>query len=85
VAFADCLRQEVAPHGIRVALIEPGAVDTPALSHLAGEGAGSIEELIPGVTPLDPSDVARAVRFVLEQPPNVNVFEVLLRPTNQLL
>jgi NADP-dependent 3-hydroxy acid dehydrogenase YdfG len=85
VAFADCLRQEVAPRGIRVSLIEPGAVDTPALQLLAGGDVGSVDDLILGVTPLDPADVARAVRFVLEQPPNVNVFEVLLRPTNQLL
>lgn len=80
VAFAECLRQEVAPRGIRVALIEPGAVDTPALDLL-----GDPDDLLPGVTPLDPSDVARAVRFVLEQPPHINVFEILLRPTSQLL
>jgi len=30
-------------------------------------------------------DVARAVRYVLEQPANVNVAEVVLRPTAQVL
>jgi NADP-dependent 3-hydroxy acid dehydrogenase YdfG len=80
VAFADCLRQEVAPLGIRVAVIEPGLVETP-LIHVYPEA----EDLVPGVTPLSPEDVARSVRFVLEQPRHCNVFEILLRPTSQLL
>lgn len=80
VAFADCLRQEVAAAGIRVSLIEPGVVETP-LIHVYPEAL----DLGPGVVPLDPMDVARAVRYVLEQPANVNVAEVVLRPTRQVL
>ena len=80
VAFADCLRQEVAPAGIRVALIEPGVVETP-LIHVYPDTL----DLLPGVVPLDPGDVAAAVRYVLEQPPNVNVAEVVVRPTGQVL
>jgi NADP-dependent 3-hydroxy acid dehydrogenase YdfG len=80
VAFADCLRQEVAPVGIRVSLVEPGLVETP-LIHVYPEA----NDLVPGVLPLDPDDIARAVRYVVEQPDNVNVFEVMLRPTGQLL
>jgi NADP-dependent 3-hydroxy acid dehydrogenase YdfG len=80
VAFADCLRPEVASAGIRVSLIEPGLVETP-LIHMYPES----NDLVLGVIALDPDDIARAVRYVLEQPYNVNVFEVLLRPTGQLL
>ena len=80
VAFAECLRQEVAATGIRVSLIEPGLVETP-LIHVYPEA----NDLVPGVIALDPDDIDRAVRYVLEQPDNVNVFEVLLRPTGQLL
>jgi NADP-dependent 3-hydroxy acid dehydrogenase YdfG len=80
VAFADCLRQEVAPLGIRVTIIEPGLVETP-LIHVYPE----VEDMLPGVVALDPADIARCIRFVLEQPPNVNVFEILVRPTSQLL
>jgi NADP-dependent 3-hydroxy acid dehydrogenase YdfG len=80
VAFADCLRQEVTGKGVRVSVIEPGLVETP-LIHV-WEGAADI---VPGVTPLDPTDVARAVRYVLDQPPNVEVFEVVLRPAGQVL
>ena len=80
VAFADCLRQEVAAAGIRVSLIEPGIVETP-LIHVYPDAL----DLGPGVVPLEPMDVARAVRYVLEQPANVNVAEVVLRPTAQVL
>jgi NADP-dependent 3-hydroxy acid dehydrogenase YdfG len=80
VAFADCLRQEVAAAGIRVSLIEPGIVETP-LIHVYPEAL----DLGPGVVPLEPIDVARAVRYVLEQPANVNVAEVVLRPRAQVL
>ncbi|HEX5499625.1 MAG TPA: SDR family oxidoreductase [Thermomicrobiales bacterium] len=80
VAFVECLRQEVAQSGIRVSLIEPGVVETP-LIHVYPDTL----DLLPGVTPLDPADVAAAVRYVLEQPPNVNVAEVVLRPTGQVL
>lgn len=80
VAFADCLRQEVASSGIRVSLIEPGLVETP-LIHVYPEA----DALVPGVRALDPDDIAGAVRYVLEQPGNVNVFEIVIRPTGQLL
>jgi NADP-dependent 3-hydroxy acid dehydrogenase YdfG len=80
VAFADCLRQEVAAAGIRVSLIEPGIVETP-LIHVYPDAL----DLGPGVVPLEPMDVARAVRYVLEQPANVNVAEVVLRPKAQVL
>jgi NADP-dependent 3-hydroxy acid dehydrogenase YdfG len=80
VAFAECLRQEVAPLGIRVAVIEPGMVETPFI-HIYPEA----DDLVPGVVPLDPADIARCIRFVLEQPPNMNIFEILVRPTAQLL
>jgi hypothetical protein len=43
------------------------------------EGVG---DLVPGITPLDSADGSRAVRFRLEQPPNLSVFEILPRPTN---
>ena len=80
VAFADCLRKEVAPAGIRVSLIEPGLVETP-LIHVYPEA----NHPVPGVIPLDPDAIARAVKYVVEQPDNVNVFEMMLRPTGQLL
>ena len=37
----------------------------------------------PMEVPLEPEDVARAVLYALEQPPHVNVNEILVRPTAQ--
>ena len=58
-------------HGIRVTLIEPGMVDTPFFDESPGDRA------------LDDDDIARAVLFALEQPPGVDVNEILIRPTSQ--
>ena len=74
-AIGEALRQELREmhqnHGIRVTLIEPGAVDTPFFEDRPGEWA------------LDGEDVARAVLFALEQPPKVDVNEILVRPARQ--
>jgi len=78
VAMGHCLRKELAPKGIRVTLIEPGLVQTEFVDL---EFAFS---LFPDATPLAPADVARTIRFVLEQPPNVAISEVGLHPVHQV-
>jgi len=67
------LRQMHENHGIRVTLIEPGMTDTPFFDDRPGDWA------------LDDDDIARAVMFALEQPPGVDVNEILIRPTRQPL
>lgn len=79
VAFVECLRQEVTPKGIKVTIIEPGLVDTPFIDNPMGQ---KIKKL---VTPLDPFDVANAVRFAFEQPENCTIYEISMRPLKQLL
>jgi NADP-dependent 3-hydroxy acid dehydrogenase YdfG len=69
-AMGEALRQEVNGTGIRVTLIEPGAVDTPFFDN-------------PGEGRLRAEDVARAVMFAVAQPPHVDVNEILVRPTAQ--
>jgi NADP-dependent 3-hydroxy acid dehydrogenase YdfG len=69
-AMGEALRQEVDGSGIRVTLIEPGMVDTPFFDNRP-ENA------------LTADDVARAVMFAIEQPPHVDVNEILVRPTTQ--
>jgi NADP-dependent 3-hydroxy acid dehydrogenase YdfG len=74
-AIGEALRQEIRQMhentAIRVTLIEPGMVDTPFFENRPGSWA------------LADEDIARAVMFALEQPPNVDVNEILIRPTNQ--
>jgi NADP-dependent 3-hydroxy acid dehydrogenase YdfG len=64
------LRAELADTDMRVTLIEPGAVDTPFFDSTPK-------------TALRDDDVARVVMFALEQPPEVEINEVFLRPTRQ--
>jgi NADP-dependent 3-hydroxy acid dehydrogenase YdfG len=63
------LRQLQDNDAIRVTLIEPGMVDTPFFDERPGERA------------LRDEDIARAVLYALEQPPGVDVSEILVRPT----
>jgi NADP-dependent 3-hydroxy acid dehydrogenase YdfG len=69
-AMGHSLRAEVADSGIRVTLIEPGAVDTPFFENVP-ESA------------LHADDVARSVMFALTQPPSVEINELLIRPARQ--
>jgi NADP-dependent 3-hydroxy acid dehydrogenase YdfG len=80
IAFAECLRQEVNDRGIRVTVIEPGLVETPLIHVWPGA-----LDMVPNVTPLDPSVIAGAIVFALQQPPDVDVAEIVLRPTSQAL
>jgi NADP-dependent 3-hydroxy acid dehydrogenase YdfG len=78
VGLGRALRKEVAGHGIRVTLIEPGIVDTPLVSETE-EGRRELA----AVEALRPQDVARAVAFALAQPPNVDIDELMLSPRGQ--
>jgi len=82
-AFSEALRQETAGSGIRVTLIEPGAVATELVGHNRPEVIEQLARRFAGVEPLRAEDVARAVVFALGQPPNVSVNEVLVRPSGQ--
>jgi NADP-dependent 3-hydroxy acid dehydrogenase YdfG len=69
-AMGHALRAELADTDIRVTLIEPGMVDTPFFDNRP-RGA------------LEADDVARAVMWALAQPQQVEVNEILVRPTRQ--
>jgi NADP-dependent 3-hydroxy acid dehydrogenase YdfG len=78
IGFGHSVRMEAGPYGIRVTLIEPGAVDTPLTRN-----APKVLPLIESIDPLLPVDVARAVVYAYQQPPHVVINEIALRPLNQ--
>jgi NADP-dependent 3-hydroxy acid dehydrogenase YdfG len=69
-AMGEGARQELNGTGVRVTLIEPGAVDTPFFQNQPK-------------TALQADDVARAVMYAVSQPPEVDVNEILIRATSQ--
>ena len=71
--IAQAVRNEMVGTGVRVTLIEPGVVDTPFWEAVPK----------PETPELHPEDVARAVMYAVNQPPHVDVNQVLIRPTGQ--
>ena len=83
-AFSESLRQEVTARGVRISLVEPGATETELRSHITQPAArAAAQQHTTGMRPLQAEDVARAIVYVVGQPPHVAVNEVLLRPTDQ--
>jgi NADP-dependent 3-hydroxy acid dehydrogenase YdfG len=82
-AFSESLRQEAVPLGVRVTLIEPGAVATELPMHNRPEILGEMAKRFEGVTPLAAEDIAGAVLYAIGQPPNVSIGEMLVRPAGQ--
>lgn len=74
-ALHEVLREELRGSGVRVSLVSPGPTDTPLWDPLDPDNR-------PGFTPraqmLRPEAVAEAIRWVLAQPPAVNVDELRL-------
>jgi len=82
-AFSESLRQEGVSLGVRVTLIEPGAVATELPGHNRPEILEQMAKRFQGVTPLAAEDIANAVLYAIGQPANVSVNEVLVRPRAQ--
>ncbi|HEV7188420.1 MAG TPA: SDR family NAD(P)-dependent oxidoreductase [Blastococcus sp.] len=83
-AFSESLRQEVTGRGVRISLVEPGAVATELTDHITQPAAKKAsKEMAANMTPLQAEDIARAITYVVSQPPHVAINEVLVRPTDQ--
>jgi NADP-dependent 3-hydroxy acid dehydrogenase YdfG len=82
-AFSESLRQEVTERRVRVALVEPGAVDTELTDHLRPEIR---EQLRSGIAsePLAADDIADGVVYIVTRPRRVGINELLIRPTEQV-
>lgn len=80
VGFHDALRKELGDEGIRVSVLEPGAVWTEF-------GENVSEALLTRCTELEAmksEDVAQALVFAFAQPANVLIQEILMRPVKQI-
>lgn len=80
--ISEGLRQEVKPYNIRTTIISPGAVATDLLDTItdpliAENMRKTYENAIPA------SSFASMVSFAMSQPPEVDINEILFRPTVQ--
>jgi NADP-dependent 3-hydroxy acid dehydrogenase YdfG len=80
-ALTEALRLELAKTNIGVSCVEPGLVQTDLHREWPVPPAQSLN--IP--RPLQPEDIARVVRFILEQPDHVRLPRILAVPSDQEL
>jgi NADP-dependent 3-hydroxy acid dehydrogenase YdfG len=82
-AIAEAFRREVASKKVRVTVIKPGVV----ISEFQGVAGYTQENFYKNVEKfaplLAPEDVARAITFVVSQPPHVHINDLMIRPTGQ--
>ena len=77
------MRLDLVSHGIRVAEVDPGAVETE-FSQVRFKGdERRAEKVYEGYQPLRAEDVADVIAFMATRPAHVNVADVLLLPAAQ--
>jgi len=82
-ALSESLRQEFAKRHLRVASLEPGAVETELFTHLREGVRPNVEQRFAGVTRLQADDIAEAILYIVTRPWRMAVNEMLIRPTEQ--
>src|SRR4051812_33174436 len=82
-ALSEGLRQEVKPYNIRTTVISPGAVATELPNSVSDpEAAGRTREFYAAAA-IPADSFARTVAFAMSQPDEVDINEILFRPTRQ--
>jgi NADP-dependent 3-hydroxy acid dehydrogenase YdfG len=79
--FSESLRKQVNKDGIKVTLIEPGAVDTDMQDFPTEEKLQKVESL----EMLTADDIAASVLYCLSQPQRCDVVNLKIRPHLQLI
>jgi NADP-dependent 3-hydroxy acid dehydrogenase YdfG len=84
-ALSEGLRQEVKPYNIRTTVISPGAVATELPNTITDAAVGErIKQFYANVA-IPADSFARVVAFAMSQPEDVDINEILFRPTQQEL
>ncbi len=84
-ALSEGLRQEVKPYNIRTTIISPGAVKTELLDHISEPDVQQANQEYVGQVGVPADSFARVVVFAISQPDELDINEVLFRPTSQEL
>ena len=78
-ALTEDLRMQAAGTGVRVCAFEPGLVET----HLQDHFPVHPKDMLNIKALVQPADIGRAIRFMLEQPDHVAIPRILVMPTDQ--
>jgi NADP-dependent 3-hydroxy acid dehydrogenase YdfG len=82
-AISEGLRKEVKPDNIRSTILSPGAVDTELPASTRAEGMAQAMQVFYERNAIPASSFARCVLFAIAQPDEVDINEILFRPTRQ--
>ena len=81
--ISEGLRQEVKRYDIRTTVISPGAVDTELTDSITEPDVAQNIKTFYAQVAIPADSFARAVAFAISQPPEVDINEILYRPTRQ--
>jgi NADP-dependent 3-hydroxy acid dehydrogenase YdfG len=82
-ALSEGLRLEVKPYNIRTTIISPGAVDTELPNSIVEPDISANIHKFYATMAIPPESFARAVAFAICQPDDMDVNEIVFRPTKQ--
>jgi NADP-dependent 3-hydroxy acid dehydrogenase YdfG len=80
--WSESLRQQLQP-GVRVIVIEPGAVATELTDHITHTETKAATEQMYEQTSIAAQDIAEIIAFAVSRPRGVSLNEILVRPTTQ--
>lgn len=82
-ALSEGLRKEVKPYNIRTTIISPGAVSTELLEHISEKDIQAGAKEFVSKIAVGADTFARTVAFAVNEPDDVDINEILFRPTAQ--
>jgi NADP-dependent 3-hydroxy acid dehydrogenase YdfG len=81
--FTEALRQELLVERVRVSVVEPGTVGTELVNHLGDAARDAARQLVSGIEPLRPEDIADAIAYIVTRERRVAINELLVRAGDQ--
>jgi len=81
-ALSEGLRQEVKPYNVRTTILSPGVIQSELTQQITDPQAQEMVKGLVGMA-ISAEAIARAVAYAIDQPQDVDVNEIMLRPTAQ--
>jgi NADP-dependent 3-hydroxy acid dehydrogenase YdfG len=82
-ALSEGLRMEVHGDKIRTTIISPGAVDSELKASTSDEESSKMVNQLYNALAIPAGSIARAIAYAIDQPADVDINEIVVRPTAQ--